>query len=62
MIQKFKRESDGKIFTCTFASHWSDIKAEDGEEDNVKWIGGSLGAEEYVSRVKGFRYIKLPVE
>ena len=29
MVQKFRRVSDDKIFTVTFAAHWSHIKADD---------------------------------
>lgn len=36
---RFVRESDNKIFTCTYVSHWSDIVSEDGETDSVKWLG-----------------------
>lgn len=33
-----RREDDGKLFRVTFLSHWSDIQAEDGEKDAVKWL------------------------
>lgn len=34
---KLVRESDKKVFTVKLLSHWSDIQAEDGEKDAVKW-------------------------
>ncbi len=34
---KLVRKEDQKVFTVTFLSHWSDIQAEDGETDRVKW-------------------------
>lgn len=46
-----KRQSDGKIFHVTLLSHWSDIQADDGETDEVKFYGPG-----YVSRVKGHAY------
>ncbi len=45
------RSHDGKEFKIKFHSHWSDIVAEDGEEDCVKWYGPG-----YVSNSKGFSY------
>jgi hypothetical protein len=44
---------DGKLFLPTVISHWSTIQADDGEKDEVKWIGGT----EYVSMYKGWKYI-----
>lgn len=55
----FRRESDGKIFHITFHSHWSDIRAEDGETDYVKCYGFSGDEEWYVSANKGHKYIKV---
>lgn len=46
------RVEDGKVFKVTFHSHWSEIKAEDGETDYVKWGFDDL----YVSADKGFTY------
>lgn len=34
---KLVRDTDKKVFTVTLLSHWSDITAEDGETDRVKW-------------------------
>lgn len=47
---------DGKEFTVIELSHWSLIRAEDDEEDHVKW-GGGVKEEIYVSAVKGYKYI-----
>lgn len=46
------RENDGKRFEVTCLAHWSDIKADDGETDTVKWVGGNY----FVSATKGFGY------
>lgn len=50
-----RREEDGKLFRVTFLSHWSDIKANDGEVDSVKCYGPAL----YVSANKGFGYVDI---
>lgn len=55
---RFTRTSDGKTFTVTFYSHWTDIVSSDGEVDRVKWFG----AEDYVSAEKGFTYVKTIVK
>lgn len=47
------RRTDGKRFRVTLLSHWSDIEAEDGERDRVKWVGD----EQYVSDVRGHGYL-----
>lgn len=48
---------DGKIFVVTLTGHWSEIQSTDGETDgetdSVKWYGGN----NWVSRVKGHKYI-----
>lgn len=45
------RRVDRKVFRVTNLAHWSDIQAEDGETDTVKWYGAG-----YVSESKGFSY------
>ena len=59
---RLERTSDGKLFKVTLLSHWSDIQAEDGEEDRVKWYGSIGKHEAYVSASKGFSYKLLPRE
>lgn len=52
----FVRKGDGKRFNLVLLGHWSDIQAEDGEQDSVKWFGpDSFG---YVSANKGHCYDK----
>lgn len=46
-----RRRVDGKLFTVVVLAHWSDIRAEDGETDTVKWYGSG-----YVSENKGYSY------
>ncbi len=57
----FVRKGDGKVFDrILFYGHWTDIQAEDGEGDSVKWYGpDSFG---YVSNSKGFTYDKRTVD
>lgn len=55
------RKQDGKIFRVACLSHWSDIVADDGETDSVKWYGGNSQHEFYVSANKGFGY-KVEIE
>jgi len=50
-----RRDSDEKLFRVTFLSHWSDIKAGDGEVDAVKCYGPAL----YVSANKGHGYVDI---
>lgn len=54
----YTRRSDGKVFRLTLLSHWSDIQAEDGETDSVKWYGNDHEGEMYISANKGHHYIK----
>lgn len=54
---KLKRIGDGKVFSVTYLAHWSDIKAEDGDTDTVKWMGADL----YIG-YKGNTYTLLPSE
>ena len=49
------RKSDKKQFHFTYLAHWSDIRADDGETDSVKWLGGN----EFVSADKGHVYQEL---
>lgn len=56
------RVGDGKAFMVTLLSHWSDIRAEDGEEDRVKWYGMDGNHLAYVSASKGHSYRKLDPE
>lgn len=62
-MKTFKRISDGKEFSTILRSHWSDIKADDGEEDYVKWYGcetvDNKTYELYVSNSKGHAYRKI---
>lgn len=46
---KLVRLKDQKAFTVTFLSHWSDVTAEDGEVDQIKWLGG----DDYISHTNG---------
>jgi hypothetical protein len=57
--QKILRKSDQKIFTVIDVAHWSDIRANDGETDSVKWYGGSSDIEHYVSQNKGHDYVTI---
>jgi hypothetical protein len=50
------RESDGKTFRVKLLGHWSDIVADDGEQDSVKWYGGDGDRQLYVSASKGYSY------
>lgn len=56
------RVKDGKHFKVTLLSHWSDIQAEDGEQDRVKWYGMDGYHQAYVSASKGHTYKKLDPE
>jgi len=53
---KLKRRSDGKVFEITLHSHWSNIRAEDGEVDRVKWCWGDGETATYVSFDQGHGY------
>lgn len=55
----FERASDKKVFKSTDVSHWTSIKAEDGEEDSVKWFGPEPPQAGYVSASKGHTYVKV---
>lgn len=48
------RTTDGKRFSVAVHAHWSTIRAEDGEEDTVKWYGPG-----YVSASKGYSYTEV---
>ncbi len=58
-MKTFKRRDDGKIFTLKLLSHWSDIESDDGEQDCVKWYGGSKDGDLFVSASKGFSYVLI---
>lgn len=47
------RRGDSKVFRVVFLAHWSDIQAEDGETDSVKFYGNG-----YVSADKGHTYVE----
>jgi len=51
------RESDNKKFFPVSIAHWSSIRAEDGERDDVKYYGDHNGEELYVSRDRGHGYV-----
>lgn len=57
-----QRMNDGKLFRVMLLSHWSDIQADDGEPDRVKWYGSIGKHEAYVSASKGHTYELLPKE
>ena len=50
------RRTDGKQFRVKWLAHWSDIVADDGEEDSVKWYGGDATCALFVSASKGHTY------
>jgi hypothetical protein len=58
-----KRKTDGKTFKVTMLAHWSDIQAEDGEKDSVKYLWGGINGTpvEMISH-KGETYIVQPEE
>lgn len=44
-VPEFVRVADGKVFVLNGELlHWTDIVAEDGTKDSVKWIGSNLYA------------------
>lgn len=49
------RNIDKKEFTVADLSHWSIIKAADGETDTVKWYGGG-DVELFVGASSGHTY------
>lgn len=50
------RNEDQKQFKVIYVCHWSEIEADDGERDRVKWYGVSTANELYVSDTKGYGY------
>jgi len=52
------RPRDKKEFRVVYLAHWTDIKADDGERDTVKWIGPNV----YVGQRSGALYVELVTE
>lgn len=55
------RVQDNKVFHVVEMGHWTDIIAEDGERDRVKFLQGDRFSEEYVSQEKGMSYMTTGV-
>jgi len=53
------RRSDGLKFRVTFLSHWSDIQAENGEQDSVKFYGSDGPGRELLVGHTGQTYIRI---
>lgn len=46
------RQEDGKVFTVTFLSHWSDLVSEDGEKVSVKLYGFANNGPEFTDELR----------
>lgn len=55
-LYTFKRVSDGKLFKATELLHWTPVKAEDGEEDLIKFAFPDGDKEVFVAFDSGHSF------
>ena len=60
-LYTFKRVSDGKPFKASELLHWTPVKAEDGEEDLIKFAFPDGEVERFVGFDSGHSFERRPI-